>query len=369
MYFCLGCLACETACPAGVDYAHLFEIARAEAESASPPSGWRRKIVRLVTLRSIFMSPRLLRFMGRLLRLYQSSGIHTWFHRVGLIRRLPFRWQELEKLMPDVARRFSCDLIDPVERPADVKWRVALLTGCVQDLIYSDINRDTADVLLANGCEVHAFPAQYCCGSLHAHNGDLESARRLARRQIDTFDPAQFNAIISNAAGCGSHLKHYDRLLENDIEYRERAGLWSERVRDISEWLVEIGFRKPECLPQQTKATYHEACHLCHGQGVTRQPREMLRSIPGLELTELKEATWCCGSAGVYNITQPEMSQKLQHRKVQHLRATGATVVATGNPGCLLQIDKGCQRSGLKIEVAHPVSLLASAYRRSPCKS
>ena len=241
-----------------------------------------------------------------------------------------------------------------------------MLTGCVQDIAFSDINRDTVDVLLANGCEVYTPGVQHCCGSLHAHNGDIEAAKKLARRQLDTFEPEKLDAIITNAAGCGSHLKSYGLLLAGDPKYSSRAREWSAKVRDIHEWLCAVGFRKPRVgkspiVPKSV--TYHEACHLCHGQKITRQPREILTAIPGLQLIELPESMWCCGSAGVYNITQPEMAAKLQERKVRHIAETGASTVATANPGCLLQLESGLRKFSHKVAVRHPISLLAEAYR------
>ncbi|MDB6032357.1 MAG: hypothetical protein JWM16_2695, partial [Verrucomicrobiales bacterium] len=243
-------------------------------------------------------------------------------------------------------------------------FRVALLTGCAQDLIFSNVNVDTAEVLARNGCDVITPPHQGCCGSLHAHNGELELAREMARRQMDCIPPEQFDAIITNAAGCGSHLKHYHGLLKDDPRYAERARLWDKKVKDIHEWLVQIGITAPaaKSLPAQT-VTYHEACHLCHGQKITSQPRQVLKSIPNLKLVELPESTWCCGSAGIYNLIQPEMAGTLLDRKVKHIQNTGAAVVATGNPGCLLQIQNGVRASGQDLRVVHPITLLAEAYR------
>jgi len=364
MYFCLGCLACETACPAGVDYTQLFETARAEAERSGVLKSPKRDAIRLSILRGLFTRPRLLRFVGRLLWLYRASGAQYVFRALQLNRLLPYRFRELERMTPQAEAKFSHQLIRPIEHPAgEVKFRVGLLTGCVQDIVLSQINRDTAEVLLANGCEVFTPPVQFCCGSLHAHNGEVETARELARKQLDAFDLNALDAIITNAAGCGSHLKHYDHLLADDPAYAERAKLWSAKLKDIHEWLCEIGFRKPVSSPGEQSVTYHEACHLCHGQKITKQPREILRAIPGLTLVELTESTWCCGSAGIYNITQPEMAAKLQERKIRHIADTAAPVVATANPGCHLQLESGAQKFSLDAKVRHPVSLLAEAYR------
>jgi len=367
MSYCLGCLACETACPAGVDYAHLLETARADVERVGALSHPRRAVVRFFTLRLLFTRPRILRFLGRLLWLYQASGAQALFRALALVRLLPARLRELEPMTPRILPKFSHQRIRPIEMPREKpRYRVALLTGCIQDLAFSDINRDTADVLLANGCEVVTPPVQPCCGSLHAHNGDPETAAELARRMIDLFDPTSFDAIITNAAGCGSHLKNYGRLLAGNPVYVARAEEWDRKMKDIHEWLVEIGFRAPKGEIRE-RVTYHEACHLCHGQKITTPPREILRSIPGLELVELPESTWCCGSAGVYNITQPETAAMLQKRKVGHILSTGAGWVATSNPGCHLQILSGLRGRAAPLQVTQPVTLLAQAYRKESC--
>ena len=364
MSYCLGCLACETACPAGVDYTHLFETARAEVERAGVLANPFRTTVRFLTLKFLFTHPRLLRWVGRLLWLYQVSGGQALLRGLGLVRLLPGRLRELESMTPSIQKKFSPQLIQPLERPrGPIRFRVALLTGCVQDLAFSDINRDTADVLLANGCEVVTPPVQPCCGSLHAHNGDPKTAEVLARKMIDLLDPNSLDAIITNAAGCGSHLKNYGRLLREDSRYAQRAGEWDRKVKDIHEWLVEAGFRAPRSEIRE-KVTYHEACHLCHGQKITQQPRQILRAIPGLELVELPESTWCCGSAGIYNITQPETAAALRKRKVDHIQSTGAGTVVTSNPGCHLQISSGLQKEAKAIRVSQPISLLAQAYRK-----
>lgn len=371
MNYCLGCLACTTACPAGVDYAALLETARAEVEAAGVRTSPTRNFIRWFTMRWLFTRPRALRAAGRLLWLYQASGCQTLVRRLKLTRVLPRSLRELEPSTPAIRRKFSPSLIAPVETPRGgaVRYRVLVLTGCMQDLMFSDINRATVDVLLANGCEVHTPPVQFCCGSLHAHNGDPATAQRLARRQLDAIDPFAFDAIVSNAGGCGSHLRHYEHLLASEPEYATRATEWSRKIRDIHEWLVEIGFRRPHAPAAKGEPavlTYHESCHLCHGQKVSQQPREILRALPGYALRESAEATWCCGSAGVYNITQPATAAWLQKRKVGHLRASAASVVATANPGCHLQIENGfrAENSDTALpRIVHPVVLLAEAYR------
>ena len=365
MYFCLGCLACMTACPAGVNYAELFEHARAEAEASKVLDNPQRSVIRGFTVRWLFMDQRRLHILGKLLQLYQRLGLQALVRKSGVLKLLPKRLQELEAMTPTVRPEFSADLIAPVTpAAAQKKYRVAVLTGCAQDLIFSDVNRDTVEVLAQNGCEVITPPEQSCCGSLHAHNGEWGLAQILARRNIDQFPPEQFDAIISNAAGCGSHLKHYAKLLEGDPVYEKRAHLWDAKIKDIHEWLAKIGIQSPpqENTKPQT-VTYHEACHLCHGQKITAQPRQVLKSIPNLKLVEMSESTWCCGSAGIYNIIQPEMAGELLDRKLDHIAVAGAHTVATGHPGCLLQIQNGARQRGLPLRIVHPITLLAEAYR------
>jgi glycolate oxidase iron-sulfur subunit len=367
MYFCLGCLACMTACPAGVNYAELFESARADIEHHSVLQSPRRSLIRRLTVAWLFMDLRRLRLVGRCIRLYQRLGLQALLRRSGVLKLLPQRMRELEAMTPTVQRRFSADLIRPITRAAGHRrYRVAMLTGCVQDLIFSDVNRDTVEVLARSGCEVFTPPRQSCCGSLHGHNGEPELARRLAREHLDLFPPDQFDAIISNAGGCGSHLKHYAKLLKDDARYAARAVEWDRKARDVHEWLIEIGPVPPSPIGQPAQTvTYHESCHLSHGQKVVAQPRQLLRLIPNLTLVELPESSWCCGSAGIYNITQPEMANQLLDRKIRHLRSTGAPVVATANSGCLLQIINGANQRQLPVRVVHPISLLAEAYRRA----
>ena len=370
MYFCLGCLACMSACPAGVNYAELFELARAETERTGVLRSPKRNLIRAIALKWLFMDLKRLRLVGRALRLYQQFGLQALLRRSGILKLLPKRLRELEAMTPNIQPAFSADLIPPVTPAKGQKrFRVALLTGCAQDLIFSDINRDTAEVLARNGCEVVTHPEQACCGSLFAHNGEIELARELARKQIDQFPPEKFDAIISNAGGCGSHLRHFTRLLADDPAYRERAVLWDQKVKDIHEWLVAIQFEHPTGSPgkhpRTTMATYHESCHLSHGQKIVSQPRQVLRAIPNLNLVDLPESSWCCGSAGVYNLVQPEMADELLERKLKHIQSTGAHVVATANPGCLLQLEKGARQRGLNLTIVHPITLLADAYRAS----
>ena len=357
MYFCLGCLACETACPAGVNYAEMIETARAEVEHSGALSAPKRNLIRALALRWLFGKPSRLRSVARLLRVDQKLGLSR-----SLGPLLPKRLRELQSLQPTICNQFSHELIRDVESPSGkARYRVGLLTGCVQDVAYAGINRDTVDALLANGCEVVTQRGQGCCGSLMGHNGELDLARKLARENIEAFNAEGLDAIIVNAAGCGSFMKRYRQLLPDN----PRAALWDRKVYDIHEWLSKIGLTVPrsDAARATLRVTYHDACHLVHGQKISRQPRELLRAIPGIDLVELPETSWCCGSAGVYNITQPEMSLQLLERKMKQIAATGVQVVATGNPGCIGQIAYGARRFGVKVEVLHPVTLLARAYR------
>ncbi len=326
MYFCLGCLACETACPAGVNYAAMLEAARAEV-GGRKFLNWLLAPSRLRALLRIKVPPAIL--PRRLRQLYEL--------RPPLSKRVPI--QEVERAA-SVSLAESPAASKSASKMLAARYRVGLLTGCVQDIAYADINRDTVDVLLAAGCEVVTPRHQVCCGALAAHNG--ESAAELIRQNEIAFH--NVDAIITNSAGCGAFMKHHHK-----------------NVEDVCEFLARIGIAPPGRL--DARVTYHEPCHLVHGQKISRQPRELLRAIPGLELVELPEATWCCGSAGTYNITQPELSLALLERKMKHIAATGAQIVATGNPGCIGQLRYGAKKFGVPVEVAHPVTLLARAYR------
>ncbi|MDB6054643.1 MAG: hypothetical protein JWN25_2166 [Verrucomicrobiales bacterium] len=367
MYFCLGCLACMSACPAGVNYAELFENARAEAEASGNLGTPKRTFVRWLTLNWLFGDLRRLQLLGIIIRLYQGLGLQKLVRNCGILKLLPLRMRQLEAMTPLIQPAFSAEMIAPITAASGAKrYKVAMLTGCAQDLMFSDVNRDTVEVLAANGCEIHTPPEQNCCGSLHAHNGELELARALARQSIDLFPPANFDAIITNAAGCGSHLKHYSVLLKDDPNYAASARIWDAKIKDIHEWLDFIGLTPPpkSKVTCKQKVTYHEACHLCHGQKISNEPRRLLKAVGNVELIELAESTWCCGSAGIYNVIQPEMANQLLARKLTHIRATGAETVATGNPGCMAHIQSGMNQAGDKIKVVHPISLLAEAYRQ-----
>jgi glycolate oxidase iron-sulfur subunit len=363
LYFCLGCLACESACPAGVDYATLFEKSRAQIERSGLLDSRVRSLVRTIALRMLFVSRFRLHLFGRALFLLQRSGIVRILHASGVLRLFSRRLHDLLPLSPRVQWRTTRQHFSSSRNPDKPEYRVGLLSGCIQDLAFSEVNRDTIEVLQENRCEVVLPRRQQCCGSLHGHNGESELAKTLAVANIEAFEAEHLDAIIVNSGGCGSHMRHYDRLLSDSSEYASRARCWSAKVRDIHEFLVEIGFRSPDVDGTKLEVTYHDSCHLRHGQKVHSQPRQVLAAIPGLHLTELTESDWCCGSAGIYNITQPEMSMQLLSRKIKHVASSGAGIVATGNPGCAIQLQHGLRLASSQVEVRHPVSLLADAYR------
>jgi len=381
---CLGCRACETACPSGVQYGKLLEAAREQIqlEMASPAPANEQSAGNVAPtalpvqlLRRFFFDVMLpsrlvttLVFGG--LKLYQRSGMQQLVQRSGLLGAMdalptPFqgKLQIPEELMQN-ARGAVLPAPLPEITPALGKrrYRVGFVSGCIMDQLFRDINEATIRVLTANGCEVITPLQQQCCGALHVHAGEAEQGQRQARHNIDIFEQYNCDAIIINSAGCGSTLKEYDHLLRDDPLYSERATAFSAKVKDISEFLASVDWQHDLGEVRRT-VTYHDACHLAHGQKIKQQPRKLLQSIPGITLVNLKEADFCCGSAGIYNITNQDMGAILLQRKMDHVAATGAATLATGNPGCMMQIALGIRERGLDIEVVHPVQLLDEAYR------
>lgn len=367
MYFCLDCQACETACPAGVKYGALVEASRAQIEEHRLLSR-RERFLKWLFLEWVFRSDKRLKFVARLLRLYQSSGLESLLGRSALMSFIAPKLARIQALAPRISRRFSDEYLPEIITPSSKrKYRVGFLTGCLMNVMYADVNDDTVQVLLRNECEVVIPRGQICCGSLHAHNGLMSTARVLARQMVETFESYRLDAIVTNSAGCGAFMKQYSHVLAEDEEYRERANRIAQKTKDISEFLLDINFVPPE-KEIKKRVTYHEACHLVHTQKVSQQPRQILRSIPGIEITELNEATWCCGSAGIYNILRYEDSMKLLQRKIENLKQTGAELVIMGNPGCLAQIDYGVRKENLRMEVLHLATLLRRAYGGTDAK-
>ena len=366
---CLQCRACETACPSKVPYGRLMEATRAEAFAQQR---WprRRRLLWNLIMRGVFPSPRRLRLAGYGLKLYQRLGLQALVRRSGLLRRFAPGLADVEALSPNATDRFYANAEAERVQPAQpLRSRAALLTGCMMPLAYPETHRATVRVFARNGVAVRAPQEQVCCGALHAHGGDVEAARDLARKNIAAFLPdgeAPPDAILINAAGCGSHLKEYGHLLRNDSEWAPRAADFASRVRDVHEYLVEIGFEPPGGeLPRAV--TYQDSCHLSHAQEVRKAPRELLRAIPGLELREMRTPDRCCGSAGIYSIMQSEISQRVLAEKMEDMLASGAQQVCTANPGCMLQLDAGIARydaeGALSARSAHAIELLDESYR------
>jgi len=358
---CLDCRACETVCPAGVPYGRLIEAAKAEIEQARP-GGLGRRLFRWLNFGLLLGHPRLLGLAASGARLYQASGLQCLVRKSGLVRLLPGTLPAWEALLPPVparAERAAPPALTAAEGAR--RARVAMLTGCVQSVIFAAHNRATARVLAKNGFEVVVPEGQGCCGALNAHGGDHARALAMARRTIDAFEAARAEAIVVNTSGCGAHMKAYGHLLADDPAYAERARRFAASVRDLAEILAQEPLRGP-LAPVALKCTYHDPCHVVHGQKIKSEPRKLLAQIPGLRVVELTESDWCCGSAGIYNLTEPEMATRLLHRKVSHVLASGAEAVVTANPGCILQIQAGLGAHGSAVPVMHLVEVLDRAY-------
>jgi glycolate oxidase iron-sulfur subunit len=360
---CLGCMACVTACPSGVQYEKLIESTRQQIERRHDRTLSDRLFRTLIF--AVVPHPARLRVLARLLWLYRRSGLQRLAHRSGLIKKLPARFANLHDLAPPVTRRgLGTRLPGYVPANGERRARVGLLEGCVQRVFFGHVNAATARVLASEGCDVVSPEGQGCCGALALHTGREAEAKRYARRLIAAFEKSDLDYVVVNAAGCGSSMKEYGHLLRDDPEYAQRAEGFSARVRDVSELLAELGPVAPR-TPVRAKVAYHDACHLAHAQGVRRQPRDLLRSIPGIELLPIAEGEICCGSAGVYNLLEPQPAAELGERKARNILDTGAQIVASANPGCALQIEASARRLGNRLRVVHPIELLdLSLHRR-----
>jgi glycolate oxidase iron-sulfur subunit len=365
MQACLNCRACEAVCPSGVQYGALLEDSRAQIERARadgrlPPNAPAARLARRAAFGLLFRSMRLFRAFSRALWLYQRSGAQVLARRSGLLRRLGLA--DAEALLPRISDRFVAPRGQVLAASGPPRRRVALLSGCVMSTAFSHVHAATLRVLRHNGCDVVIPASQGCCGALHAHGGDLEGARALARTNIAAFERLEVDAIIVNAAGCGSTLKEYGHLLRADPTWATRAQAFAASVRDISEFLDGIGLNTAGLGRLPLAVTYQEPCHLAHAQRISAAPRRLLASIPGLTLREMAEAALCCGSAGIYNITQPDMAARLGRRKVDNALATGAELIVTANPGCHLQLCAALEQRGQAPAVQHIVEVLDRAY-------
>ncbi|MCF8566549.1 (Fe-S)-binding protein [Alicyclobacillus tolerans] len=390
MYACLGCRACETACPAGVKYGHLIETAREvveETKKARRSQSFTRKLV----FKQLFNHPKRIQAVGTALWALQVSGLQKLAKETGLMRILPREMAEMQEAVDLVASPATRSQRQAVVKPQGQQqvafqttiasahlsrnarrdtpnelnakpMRIGLFTGCIMDVMFYETNQAMAKLLSKAGCEVVFVQDQVCCGALHAHSGEKSDAIELAKRNIAALEQANVDVMVNNAGGCGAALKEYDHWLKDDPDWAERARVFVSKMRDVNELLAELPPLE-FTQPVHARVTYQDSCHLAHGQGIRKQPRDLIRSIPGVEFVELPFADSCCGSAGIYNITNFDMSMRILDDKMEHVRGTKTHIVVTANPGCLLQMKKGIHRAGLEgqMEAVHIVDLLNRA--------
>jgi glycolate oxidase iron-sulfur subunit len=353
---CLGCMACVTACPSGVKYDVLIEDTRAKIEEHHR-RGLGDKLHRRMIF-TLFPYPRRLKALLGALFLYNRSGLQWLVRKSGVLRALPRRLAQLDALMPAVTpHHLAASLPHLTPAKGAKRLRVALLAGCVQRVFFPRVNEATIRVLSAEGCEVVLPEGQGCCGALSMHAGRDEEAVHFGRALIESFEKESVDAIVVNAAGCGSHMKDLGRILANDPKFAKRAAKFSAGVRDINEFLADLA-PVAERHPLEGRVAYHDACHLAHAQRIRSAPRQLLRGIPGLELLEVPDGEQCCGSAGIYNLIEPESADEIGARKVKNVLSTRPDLLATANPGCTLQIQKILRESGKTLAAAHPIEIL-----------
>lgn len=360
MDLCLGCRACETACPSGVEYGKLIEAARTELNAVRPKSFF-RNLIESVVFRHLLASRWMLSLMGLGLWVYQQTGLQSLVRATGLLKLMGLA--EIEKLTPTAELPNFFGKIGQVF-PAEGKQqkKVALLAGCMQNVFFARLNEATVRVLQKNGCEVHVVAEQTCCGALHAHSGFREEARALARQNVDALVGKGFDAIISNTGGCGATLKEYHHLLEHDAAYAHRAEKFVGLMRDVNEFLASLELN-PNMKAINATVTYQDSCHLAHGQKVTKAPRQLISRIPGIKFVEMPNAGICCGSAGIYNVVQNELAMEILASKMGSVNLTKAERVISSNPGCMLQLRAGEKLHGQNRPVQHVIELLDEAYR------
>jgi len=355
---CLDCRACETACPSGVEYGKLVELARAQIEQnyKRPISA---RILRDFVYRRLLPYPARIAFAARLLRVYQRSKLESLARSIGILRLLGM--EQRAALVPRIdSRSFFSELGKTFPAHGARRARVAFFAGCVAQVTFAELNRATIRVLQANGCEVVVPGGQVCCGALAAHAGVRDVARELARKNFNAFRAAEFDAILTNAAGCGSTLKEYAHLFSDSDAMHARADEFSGKMRDVTEFLAQHGLSAPlRAVPM--RVTYQDSCHLLHGQKVREAPRALIRNIPGVQLIEMAHADQCCGSAGVYNVTQTKASLELLDQKMAWAKDTGTQAIVTANPGCMIQLRAGAAMHSTGHEVLHVMELLDRA--------
>jgi glycolate oxidase iron-sulfur subunit len=356
IYLCLLCRACESACPSGVRYSHIAESARAQL---GPSGSSFSRFLQNLAFTQLLPYPGRLKMAAKSLRVYQRTGLQRMVRPL-----LPQSVREMEALLPSIPQNFFEPNAKMFPAMGTRRAQAALLNGCVMPLLFGNVNEATVRVLQRNGCEVVVPEEQTCCGALNVHNGETAAAKKMARRNIDAFLASGVDAVIVNAAGCGAAMKEYGHLLRDDTAYAEKARRFSFLVKDASEYLAAIGITGNLSTVNLT-VTYQDPCHLAHGQRVRNQPRALLQAIPGLKLIEMEGPDRCCGSAGIYNVTHPAMSQTLLTEKMQTIAATKAEAVVAPNPGCMLQLRYGARHYGPAVAVHHLIDLLDRAYARA----
>lgn len=357
---CLDCRACETACPSGVVYHELIEETRAKIDAKTPLTA-KGKFLRWVFF-NIFTKPTRLKLSLVPARIMQKIGLYGLVRKTGLFKLLPGELRKMEQMLPPTGRLWPKRPKELYPAP-NAKKRVAFLTGCVGSVMFDEVNRKAIELLVACGAEVIVPRSQTCCGAIHHHNAAHHEAEQLARQNIDAMLPdggKEVDYVVTTIAGCGAMLRELDLLLRDDPKYAEKSKRFASKVRDISEVLAELGL--PEKLHSvEATVTYHDACHLAHAQRVMAAPRTLLAKVPGVKLISLPESDMCCGAAGTYNLTQPEMATRLAERKLKHIASTGAPTCVTGNVGCAMHIDSEAQARAMNLKVMHPVEILHQA--------
>ncbi len=358
---CLACRGCETACPSGVPYGRMIEAARAQLEPHRRSSILTRAVKSFVFDR-LLPSRAALQTAGAALYLYQASGVQRLVRATSILK-LFGQLANLEALLPDAQIPFFFRNIGRTFPPAsERRYRVAFLAGCIANIAFARLNEATIRVLQQNGCEVVVPGAQNCCGALHLHSGLRAPAQALARNNVDAVLAGNFDAVLTNAAGCGSTLKEYDALLDHDPAYRDKAREFTSRMKDVTEFLASIELN-PAMGVVEAVVTYQDSCHLAHGQHIKDAPRKLLKAVPGLVYREMPMADLCCGSAGIYNVLETGMALQILEHKMQYVESTGASLIVTANPGCMLQLAAGARLFGKEQRVAHVVEVLDEAYR------
>lgn len=357
---CVSCQACESVCPSGVKYGYLLGMARAQIAKQRKPSAV-EKTVRWLTFEQLVPHPQRMRAFGWALKLYQKLGVQWLVRKLGILRLFPRLLGSMEGILPPLGRFYSPPASREIAAVGETKKRVGFLTGCMMPLAFGETQEATVRVLSRNGCQVVVPDGQVCCGALHAHFGEREKAKELARRNIDVFEKANVDVVISDAAGCSAMLKEYGELLADDPAYAERAEHFAKKARDVTEFLAGLPIAPPT-QPIAARVTLQEPCHLAHAQKIRKAPRDLIKAIPGVQFVEMKDSDRCCGSGGIYNIVHPEISDIMLAEKVSNIADTRADIVVSANPGCMMQVGQGLRNNESTARLVHIVTLLDEAY-------